>query len=493
MTQVQEQSRVVHFYYTPFIVDILLRWLALGVYRWRVAPNHETQDFILFFAEQILITVLTVIWVNYRFRKLKEKHSFLNESFFEEKVSLFSIAFRIFNVLCITYILANVIAEQQFYKDFVGVRQDGSQYVIYFFIFLLYSGIILYLSFSSIRVSQNQYDDFVSVPSVEPLPIAKWIDRLAGRKASKEPIQMELPDKDLFLDPYNYQIDHNDLEIIKIEGRLRNEHSRIEAYILESVMFGALAFSGFLSIIASERFNLTILEREELLQKQVLLDNRALVEATETDSTLVLGEGLQANATGQRVPVVKTTEMRIFWEQAIELLDNILLFKFKEASVNWNKLIQPSNLIMLIAIQTLFCALFFLSVIASRLRYTRMTEEIDNLVRLARNFNDKEEEVHNLVLQGLGNEEVQENLRRRLKSLGLKIGQYLDRAADLLSQTRPILIYMSLFRNLGVISFIFILITSSLFFSKTLATIFLVFSIVAYVYEYVDIKLRMRG
>ncbi len=493
MAQVQEESRVVHFYYTPFVVDILLRWLALGVYRWRVHPDHETQDFILFFAEQILVTILTIVWINYRFRKLKEKHSFLNEGFFEEKVSLLSIAFRIFNVVSITYILANVIAEQHFYKEFVGLRQDGSQYVIYFFIFLVYSGIMLYLSFSSIRVPAARYDDFVSVSPVEPLPIAKWIDRLAGRKTAKEPIQVELPDKNLFLDPYNYQIDHNDLEIIKIEGRLRNEHSRIEAYILESVMFGALAFSGFLSIIASERFNHTIMEREELLQQQIMLENKALVGSMEADSTLLLSSVALDSTSGKQIPIVKTTEMRVFWEQTIELLDNVLLFKFKEASINWNKLIQPSNLIMLITIETLFCALFFLSVIASRLRYTRMTEEIDNLVRLARNFNDKEEEVHNLVLQGLGNEEVQENLRRRLKSLGLKIAQYLDRAADLLSQTRPILIYMSLFRNLGVITFILILITSSLFFSKTLATIFLIFSIVAYVYEYVDIKLRMRG
>jgi hypothetical protein len=143
--------------------------------------------------------------------------------------------------------------------------------------------------------------------------------------------------------------------------------------------------------------------------------------------------------------------------------------------------------------ETLFCALFFLSVIASRLRYTKMTEEIDNLVRLARNFNDKEEEVHNLVLQGLGDKEVQANLRRRLQSLGIKINQYLERANELLTKARPILVYMSVFRNLGVITFIFILITSSLFFSKTLAFIFLLFSIVAYVYEYVDIKLRMKA
>lgn len=499
MTTVQEATKVVHFYYLPFIVDMFLRWCSMGIYRWRLKPTHETEDFILFIVEQIIITVVTIVWILRRFNLLKQQYSFLKEGFFEEKVSLMSIVFRLVNVVSVTYIIASVIKEQGFYREFVGVRQDGSQYAVYFLVFLAYAGVMVFLSFNSIRVPSEYESEFVSIPIADPVPLGKWVKKLAKR--SSGPSDLENPtsliDKSLFLDAFEYQIDRNDLEIIKIEGRLRNEHSRVEAYILESVMFGALAFSGFLSIIASERFNYTITERQDFFEKRVKINEQPIVEEK---SIIKLNTNVQKTDSTKKllvkdysVPKVRTTEMRIFWEETMNLLDNIVLFKLQDASKNWDRLIQPSNLIMLITIQTLFCALFFLSVIASRLRYTKMTEEIDNLVRLARNFNDKEEEVHNLVLQGLGDEIVQNNLRKRLQNLGLKINQYLERAGTLLSQTRPILIYMSLFRNLGVISFIFILITSSLFFSRSLAMIFLIFSIVAYVYEYIDIKLRMKA
>ncbi|KOY85356.1 hypothetical protein AD998_03585 [bacterium 336/3] len=492
---VREETKVVHFYYMPFIVDMFLRWCTMGLYRWRVKPVHESEDFIFFIVEQIIITVITVLWILRRFNQLKKQYDFLREGFYEEKVSLLSIAFRLFNVVSVTYIIANIIREQKFYHEFVGVRQDGSQYAAYFLVFLVYAGIMVFLSFISIRVSKEHEEEFVSIPIADPMPLGKWVKKLTKRYSNEQDIDTSsLIDRSLFLNSFDYQIDRNDLEIIKVEGRLRNEHSRVEAYILESVMFGALAFSGFLSIIASERFNYTISERQDFLTKNVKINNESLVKE---NSTIVLNttkiKDDKTTAKEQSVPLVKTTEMRLFWEDTMELFDNIVLFKLQDASKNWDKLIQPSNLIMLITIETLFCALFFLSVIASRLRYTKMTEEIDNLVRLARNFNDKEEEVHNLVLQGLGDEAVQINLHQRLQSLGAKINQYLERANILLSQTRPILIYMSLFRNLGVIMFIFILITSSLFFSKSLAMIFLTCSIVAYIYEYVDIKLRMKA
>ncbi|MCS6794432.1 MAG: hypothetical protein RMJ97_04160 [Raineya sp.] len=514
-TATQQQTRTVHFYYPPFVVDMFLRWLSMGVYR-GIEDNdqHNTSEFIVFATIQLVITAITTIWVFVRFHNLKNNYEFLREGYYEEKVSLLSIAFRIFNVLSVTYILSGAIQEQSFYRSFVGVRPE-SEAAVYIIVFLVYAGIITYLSFSSISIPKEQEKEFTaSIPLIEPFPIGKWVRKLT-KKDEKTPLMPpEIEDKSLFIDNFDYQIDHNDLEIIKVEGRLRNEHSRVEAYILESVMFGALAFSGFLSIIASERFNLTLQERvfladtnahiiQNVKRKERKSDGTEVVKSY--DETIPIAEEpdyrykkveplLDIKNPKKVIPIVKNTEMRVFWSEAINLLKNILLFKFNDDTRrSWNRLLQPSNLIMLISIETLFCALFFLSVIASRLRYTKMTEEIDNLVRLARNFNEKEEEVHNLILQGLGDESIQANLRRRLQSLSLKINQYVSRANELMEKARPILVYMSLFRNLGVITFIFILITSCIFFSETLAFIFLLFSIIAYVYEYVDIKLRMKG
>lgn len=529
MSTTKQEIKTVGFYYPPFIVDILLRWLSMGVYQGPMrdaAGLHDTQDIVIFGIIQVIITAGTIFWVLNRFDQLKARYSFLKEGVYEEKVSLLSVVFRIFNVISVTYILAGAIQEYDGYKSYVSLHPESAP-AVYVIIFLFYAGTMVFLSFSSIAILEEEKKDFVASSSTpDPFPVGKWV-----KKLSKKPVETERKleepflDKNLFLDTFDYQIDHNDLEIIKVEGRLRNEHSRVEAYILESVMFGALAFSGFLSIIASERFNHTLSERWELTKEDtkkvytinditrlkknnviILDEEHVLIDARESDKTknLVVMKNNKNDSSGviisgkekedlNIIPQVKNMEIRIFWSEVMELAKNLLLFRFDDISRSWARVTQPGNLIMLITMETLFCALFFLSVIASRLRYTKMTEEIDNLARLARNFNDKEEEVHNLVLQGLGNEEVQANLRRRLQSLGLKINQYLDRANELLDKAKPILVYMSVFRNLGVIMFIFILITSSLFFSKTLAFIFLMFSIVAYVYEYVDIKLRMRA
>lgn len=516
-TSTQQQTQTVYFYYPPFVVDMLLRWFSMGVYRMMEDENeHDLSEFVVFAIIQLIITAITAIWIYVRFGSLKEKYDFLRSGFYEEKISLFSIVFRVFNVLSVTYILSGAIQEQPFYRSFVGVRPE-SEVAVYIIVFLIYTGVMVYLSFSSISIPKKEEEtEFIDTTSiVEPFPIGKWIKKLSQKdKYSKNIISPALEDKSLFIDNFDYQIDRNDLEIIKIEGRLRNEHSRVEAYVLESVMLGALAFSGFISIIASERFNLTLNERVDLMDRNVhVIQNVKRVEEKSDgskviksyDETVPIVESpdyryksveplLDIKKPKTVTPVIKNTEMRIFWREAMNLLKNILLFKFNtETFRSWNRLLQPSNLIMLISIQTLFCSLFFLSVIASRLRYTKMTEEIDNLVRLARNFNEKEEEVHNLILQGLGDEHIQANLRRRLQSLSIKINQYVERANELMEKARPILLYMSLFRNLGVITFIFILITSCIFFSETLAFIFLIFSIIAYVYEYVDIKLRMKG
>ncbi|MFN3316063.1 MAG: hypothetical protein ACK40K_04565, partial [Raineya sp.] len=510
--------------------DIILRWLSMGVYQglMKDIDGHDTQDIVIFGVIQVIITGGTIFWVLSRFEGLKNKFQFLKEGFYEEKVSLSSVVFRIFNVISVTYILAGAIQEYKGYKDYISLHPETAP-ALYVIIFLVYAGIMVFLSFSSIAVQEEEKSDFVASSQLSEPFVGKWVKKLMKKPISETKIEEPFLDKNLFLNTFDYQIDHNDLEIIKVEGRLRNEHSRVEAYILESVMFGALAFSGFLSIIASERFNHTLSERWELTKEDtkkvytinditrleknnaVILDqNHILIDAKESEKTknIIIMQGKQLDEKGKPkqtiisgkekedlniIPQVKNTEIRIFWNEAMELLKNILLFRFDDISRSWARVTQPGNLIMLITMETLFCALFFLSVIASRLRYTKMTEEIDNLARLARNFNDKEEEVHNLVLQGLGDENVQSNLRRRLQSLGIKINQYLERANELLDKAKPILVYMSVFRNLGVIMFILILITSSLFFSKTLAFIFLMFSIVAYVYEYVDIKLRMKA
>jgi hypothetical protein len=265
-------------------------------------------------------------------------------------------------------------------------------------------------------------------------------------------------------------------------------------------MFGALAFSGFLSIIASERFNLTLTEKNALANQQIEIANTLIEIPNSKEKSLWItipqkGTAVNIPKENRNVPLanIKTTEIRIFWSDLVSFLDSVLLFDVKQATKQWRQLVQPQNLIMIIMIETLFCALFFLSVIASRLRYSKMNEEIDNLIRLARSFNDKEEEVYNIKLQGnLKDKETEKMIDFRLEVLSAKIASNISKVRILQLKTKPILMYMSFLRNSGVITFILVLITSCLYFSETLATIFLLLTGIAYLYESLDIKLRMN-
>ncbi|MEJ0031318.1 MAG: hypothetical protein WDO15_13505 [Bacteroidota bacterium] len=57
-----------------------------------------------------------------------------------------------------------------------------------------------------------------------------------------------------------YDYDRNDEEIVQLETKLNSFTGRLEAYVLESALFGALTFSGFLQIMASDLVSFTDLE-----------------------------------------------------------------------------------------------------------------------------------------------------------------------------------------------------------------------------------------
>ncbi|MGD1843474.1 MAG: hypothetical protein ACFB0B_21675 [Thermonemataceae bacterium] len=509
MSGSQDKVRLVYFYYTPFIFDSFARWLVLGIYRFR-SQNLQEIDFWIFVAEQFLISVITIIFVQVRFRRLKRKYDFIKKKDYEEKVSVFSVLFRIAIVLSVEYIIYSVISEQQFYQDFIYLR-TGADIFVPLMVFISYSTFVYILSLDSIRVAPEDKKKRSERTSI--FPVGTWFQKTFTSEPEKpEILEEEELDASAFLDEYDFHIDRNDIHIAEIEGRLKNEATRVDAYMLESVMFGALAFSAFISIISSERFNWTLTERDDLRTETNIAAEEAdlyvspdsfnlldyslnIVNDPLRDSIVVATNQATTENTGAASPPLRElegTEISNFWDDLMSFLNDVLLFKFPEANEKWDRLIDPANLIMVIMIETLFCAMFFLSVIASRLRYTRMTEEIDNLVRLSRAFNEKEEEVYNLVLQGLGDERVKQNLDRRLKVLALKIRNNITHARDLIARTRPILIYMSFFRNMGVLAFILVLISSSLFFSKTLASIFLLFTIIAYAYENLDSWVRIK-
>ncbi len=133
--------------------------------------------------------------------------------------------------------------------------------------------------------------------------------------------------------------------------------------------------------------------------------------------------------------------------------------------------------------------MFFLSVIVSRLRFNDALKRVDYAVRIASSYNDKEEEVYNFVLQGHDEAKV----RHRLTILKEKITVALYHAEESFRDLRPIVNYMWVFRNLGLISFLLILITGALWVSPILAILFTSLAVLAFVYSALDTWIRTRS
>jgi hypothetical protein len=203
-------------------------------------------------------------------------------------------------------------------------------------------------------------------------------------------------------------------------------------------MFGALTFSGFLTLLASDKDRL--------------------------DYELML----------------------IFGDSIKRILIDILLLKFDFSNPAYQIFMDASDdrrfLVVWIMFVTLLSSMFFLLVIASRLKFSQIIENVDNSIRLARAYNDKEEEVFMLHLEF----EDKARLKNRLEVLSKKIALQITMATDLLKEVKPIIYYMSIFRNLGVIFFLGIIIIGLLFYSQVLALMVACLSFLVYVYKRID-------
>ncbi len=422
--------------------DYLLRWISLGSYRLLFGESVKGSHLIFFFSLQLLIVAFTlgfVFWREYVFRVNNDSQYSIPDSIeliwkqfwellykrrnYEIVGSSFSMLLRFFFVVTFTYMVISASFDE---IVFDGYRANLIGFVGAISLFIY--GIWIY------------FISHFSVPDSEFRPVQALISAASRRKENLS----ELLEADLHASRINEvdnnPIDTNDTEILEIEGEVRNLMNRVEAYILESVMFGALTFSGFLTIIASDTDRLNYVS------------------------------------------------MRRFGYNIVEFMLDLIVFEFKRLEEYHIFSTDPEHLLVLIMFQTVLCALFFLMVIAARLKFSKTAEQIDNTVRLARSYNDKEEEVYILKLQSPHNT----LLDKRLLVLNRKISQLVLQAADLIKEVKPVISYMSFLRNMGVLFFLFIIITSLLFFNTTVAIFFGAMSLTAYVYKQFDTWYRQK-
>jgi hypothetical protein len=94
-------------------------------------------------------------------------------------------------------------------------------------------------------------------------------------------------------------------------------------------------------------------------------------------------------------------------------------------------------------------------------------------------YNDKEEEVYNLMLE---NEAKKEVLEGRLQHLTQRIADAINKAEPLFRDLDFIANAMWALRNSGIGTFVLILLTSAFLISNILALIFVVVSLAAYIF-----------
>jgi len=233
----------------------------------------------------------------------------------------------------------------------------------------------------------------------------------------------------------DYTVDQNDEEIIQLETRLNSFTSRLDAYVLESALFGALTFSGFLQIVASD------LKMEALAQfaTSVFDTSRGLINRQ--------------------------------WDQ------------FNAGLVALN---TKDNLLCLVSVESLVCSAFFLAVIASRLRFSDVADRVRTSIEMAKVYNDKEEV--------LIDQHQAEHRADRLQKLTEKVNEQIHSATEALERVNPVMIYMRYFRNAGILVFFSILVSSTLFVTSVLGWTFIAIAAATFVYfNYSRINLSIRA
>ncbi len=383
MEPVLGKSNSYGFSYLPILGDYLLRWVILAIWRFGVISD------VLFWIGQLVLTpivllILTFIRADRISKKLGIKDTVTSE------LAGWSFLFYVFIILSGSYISSSLYPNWQ-----VWIR-----IVLAFVVFLVY-GIYVFVL-------------FIYSP--------KAVRKMRAEKAIEER-------------PLRLYADENDVEIIGIRTELHSVSQRVDAYTLESTLFGALAFSAFIAIVVSD--------------KPLLAGIQDILLILQNIAYAIIHLNFSAS--------------------------NFILF------INYDN----TPIIAAIAIETLTCSMFFLSAIVSRLRVSEVLKDLDRFIMLAQAYNEKEEEMLTLGLEG-GNSTVEQQVKNRMQLMNQRVSQSVDNARELLHELSPLVGYMRVSRDLGVGNFLLILITSAFLLMHELAIFFLILSFLAYTYTSID-------
>ena len=371
----------------PITLDFFLRCVVLFAFQhWSVVWEGNGPNPFFISTQVVIIPIVIIIISIIRDRKISKHGQFL-----VSKIDINNIQFKIKNTAW-NYLLIFILIISGSFTPILFSNEDLS-------VFLIISMAIIYGIY--LLILQTNFS--------KSLPEYKKIKQQIEDKEHRE-LSGELSS------------DQNDEEIINLEVNLKAENERMDAYVIEAALFGALAFSGFIQIVASQNFSVEFIEN---FNHHVFLILKSLVNP-----------GVQ------------------------------------HVQDSYNFIFSNNGLMMVLCYQTLFCSVFFLSVIGSRLRYSKLTDYVDRYLHLAKALNEKEEFL--LHKEKVNNSEV--------TIYNTKIKYLLREGYKKQDEIFPIMEFMKFFRTLGITMFFTVIVTSGLFISLWLSFILFFVAILSLIY-----------
>jgi len=219
-------------------------------------------------------------------------------------------------------------------------------------------------------------------------------------------------------DPIEFDtVDLNDTKIAKLESELKNINYKAEAWLLESVFLGGLAFSGFLTVAS-------------------------------------------ANFLG-----VETETFKLFISHILNYIQSCTIENISSLYVNSSDYFTRNDLYIITMLLCLLSSVFFLLILTLRLRLNSLSLNLDHIMRILIIFNAKEEEIYN------NNEDLENrpNQVARFDKIQRKIEIALNDGEKLLTKIRPVFMMMNIYRTIALLLFYLVLILSGFYFMPVIA------------------------
>lgn len=417
------------FVYNPFFycLDLSIRILFLFLYLKNYLPAWI---FVIF--QIVLLVIIGFINDNYKTNLITKYNAFINPDY-TSIVKELKITENVPNKLLVTQLFIGYIFSFWFMYH---IFENHSWYMYILIIILSFFGVFLFGLTLAFSVFYKESKGIILLNLIlEKVIIENGQQKTVNINANKNYPNIITCGLSLDPDPIEFDtVDLNDTKIAKLESELKTITYRSEAWMLESVFLGGLAFSGFLTVASAN----------------------------------ILGK-----------------ESKAFSSFLIHIHNYFNNCKLSDVSIWYsdiNNHFHREDLYIVIMLLCLASSVFFLLILTLRIRLNTLSLSLDHIFRIATIFNSKEEELYNTQL----NFEQNPHQVARFEKIQRKIDIALEDAEKLLIKIRPISVMMNIYRTIAIILFYLVLIISGFYFKPVIAVAILGLALFTYLIRKIE-------